>query len=53
MDQVDIVAGEADLQGGLADEDEVNGAERDQAALSPVKGKKRLNSKVIKSLPSM
>ena len=49
MDQVDIVAGEADLQGGLADD----GAERDEAALSPVKGKKRLNSKVIKSLPSM
>jgi hypothetical protein len=33
--------------GGLQDEDEAHGAERDAAASSPVKGKVRLSSRVI------
>jgi hypothetical protein len=44
--QVDV-ASDADWQGGLEDEDETHGEERDAAALSPIKGKVRLTSAVI------
>jgi hypothetical protein len=43
---------ELDLSlGGIPDEDEINGPERDAAILSPFKGKKRVNNAVSSHCP--
>jgi hypothetical protein len=39
--------------GGILDEDEINGPERDAAISSPIKGKKRVNNAVSSHYPSL